>query len=137
MKKKILVSLLVIISLFYITGCSTEKNKRGNSNIKVVSNIEIGKKQYIEQLKRISIDGTDDYLIITEKKKWNVPEQEETTTSFTIAIPYTLHVDGKDYSAEYYLGDYQDQVADSNPKYDLTITNLTNNYETEVLINKK
>ena len=127
-----------MLSFFIITGCGKNENPNGNGDLKLVSNIEIGKKQYIEQLKKISIDGTDDYLIITEKRKWEIPEHEEgTTVSFTIAIPYILHVNGKDYSSEYYLGDYQNQVKDSNPKYDLTITNLTSNYETEVLIKRK
>lgn len=133
MKKKILLILLVIIGMFSITGCGKKEN-----NLKLVSNIEIGKKQYIKQLKKIPIKGTNDYLIITEKRKWKVPEHEDgTTVSFTIAIPYTLHVDGKDYSSKYYLGDYQQQTKDDNPKYDLTITNLTSSYETEVLIKKK
>ncbi len=138
MKKKIILFLLVIIGILSITGCSKKENKNDNNNLKLVSNIEIGKKQYIEQLKKISINGTDDYLIITEKRKWEVPEHEDgTTVSFTITIPYTLHVNGVDYSAEYYLGDYQQQTKDNNPKYDLIITNLTNNYETEVLIKEK
>jgi len=138
MKKKILLILLVIIGISSITGCGKKENKNDNNNLKLVSNIELGKKQYIEQLKKISINGTDDYLIITEKRKWEVPEHEDgTTVSFTITIPYTLHVNGEDYSAEYYLGDYQQQTKDNNPKYDLIITNLTSNYETEVLIKKK
>lgn len=133
MKKKILLILLIIIGMYSITGCGKKEN-----NLKLVSNIEIGKKQYIKQLKKIPIKGTNDYLIITEKRKWKVPEHEDgTTVSFTIAIPYTLHVDGKDYSSKYYLGDYQQQTKDDNQKYDLTITNLTSNYETEVLIKKK
>ena len=134
MQKKILISILVILSLFVITGCN--KKEKGKNKIEVVSNIEIGKKQYIKQLEKISIDGTDDYLIITEKRKWE-EKKEGDTVSFTIAIPYTLHVDGKDYSSQYYLGDYKEQEEDHNPKYKLTITNLTSNYETEVLIEKR
>ena len=138
MKKKIILFLLVIIGILSITGCSKKENKNDNNNLKLVSNIEIGRKQYIEQLKKISINGTDDYLIITEKRKWEVEEHEDgTTVSFTITIPYTLHVNGEDYSGEYYLGDNQQQTKDNNPKYDLIITNLTNNYETEVLIKEK
>lgn len=139
MKKKFILGLLVIVVLFTIIGFSKKRNTHfATNNTNFVSNIEIGKKEYIEQLKKVSIDGTDDYLIITEKRKWEVPEYEEgTTVSFTIAIPYTLHVDGKDYSSEYYLGDSQVQGKDNNPKYDLEITNLTGDYMTEVLIKKK
>ncbi len=52
MKKKILLILLVIIGMFSITGCGKKEN-----NLKLVSNIEIGKKQYIKQLKKIPIKG--------------------------------------------------------------------------------
>ena len=141
MERKIVLLLLVFATLFIITGCKKKKdNSEGVDNIKIVSNIELGKKQYIEQLKKVSIDGTDDYLIITKKIKWEVPEHEDgETVSFAINIPYTLHVDGKDYSAQYCLNDCygQNQGVDGNPKYVFEITNLTSNYETEILINKK
>lgn len=139
MKKKVVLLLLVFCALFTITACGKKKeDKDGKDEIKFVSKIEIGKAQYIEQLKKVPIDGTDDYLIITEKRKWEVPEHEEgTTVSFTINIPYILHVDGNDYKGVYYLNDNQEQGDDKNPKYTLKITNLTSNHETEVLINNK
>ena len=138
MKRKIVLLLLVCAFLFTITGCG--KNRVGADKVKSVSNIEIGKKQYIEQLKKVPINGTNDYLIITERVKWEVPEHEGgETVSFAINIPYTLHVDGKDYSAPYCLNDCygQNKSTDGNPKYIFEITNLTSNYETEVLVNKK
>ena len=137
MKKILLIGVLIMISIITITGCGKKEQPEGKK-IQTVSTIEIGKEQYIDQLKKVPIEGTDDYLIITEKRKWEVPEHDEgTTVNFSIIIPYTLHVDGKDYSAEYYLGDYQEENKDGNPKYNLTITDLTSNYETKVLIENK
>ena len=134
MKRKLILGILIFMSLFTITGCIKNKiDDESGNNITFVSNIEIGKKQYIEQLTKVPIDGTSDYLIITKKVKWEVPEHENgATVSFVIKIPYTLHVDGIDYSAEYCLNDCYDQNNgnDGNPKYVFEITNLTNNYET-------
>jgi len=138
MKRKIILLLMAFTILITITGCG--KNKDGADKVKFDSNIEIGKKQYIEQLKKVSIGGTDDYLIITERVKWEVPEHEDgETVNFEINIPYTLHVDGKDYSAKYCINDCygKNKGTDGNPKYTFEITNLTSNYETEVLVNKK
>ena len=78
MKRKIVLLLIAFTILITITGCG--KNKDGSDNVKFDSNIEIGKKQYIEQLKKVSIGGTDDYLIITERIKWEVPEHEDGDT---------------------------------------------------------
>ncbi len=148
MKKKSLLTVLIIMMLasmlFVLTGCKNNEgnnatnNTTGSEPIKFESNIELDKKTYIEQLKKVQINGTDDYLIINEKRKWEVPDHPEgATISFTIAIPYTLHVDGKDYSATYELGSGKSSGKDNNPKYEFTITNLTKDYETEVLIKKK
>lgn len=84
------------------------------------------------------IENTDDYFIITKKVKWEVPEHDSgTTVSFSIAIPYTIHVDGKDYNGNYLLNNSNQNTLDKNPKYNLEITNLTKNYETEVIVTKK
>ena len=84
------------------------------------------------------IENTDDYFIITKKVKWEVPEHDSgTTLSFAIAIPYIMHVDGKDYNGNYLLNNSNQNTLDKNPKYNLEITNLTKNYETEVIVTKK
>lgn len=143
MKKKLLLSVLVIIMLgsmlFILTGCkNNEENRAGADPIQFESTVELDKKTYIEQLKKIQIKDTNDYFIITEKRKWEVPEHPAgTTVSFTISIPYTLHVDGKDYNGTYQLGDSVTNKNDDNPKYKIQITNLKSNYETEILITKK
>ena len=135
MKKKLLLSVLVIIMLgsmlFILTGCkNNEENRAGGDPIQFESTVELDKKTYIEQLKKIQIKDTNDYFIITE-------HPEGATVSFAISIPYTLHVDGKDYNGTYQLGDSVTNKNDDNPKYKIQITNLKSNYETEILITKK
>ena len=149
MKKKILVLILVLlagVALFTLTGCQQNGNNTANNTVNTtgddktpVSNIELGKKQYIEQLKKVQINGSEDYIMITEQRKWEVPEHEAgTTVSFAISIPYTIHVDGKDYSSECIIGSSNIKPGeDGNPKYKVEVTNLTKNYETQVIISKK
>lgn len=147
MRRKIVVLILVLlagVALFTLSGCKQNENSVGNNTVNgtgehtIVSNLELGKKQYIEQLKKVQINGSEDYIIITEQRKWEVPEHEAgTTVSFAISIPYTIHVDGKDYSSECIIGDNSRKGKDENPKYSVEVTNLTKNYETEILINKK
>ncbi len=57
--------------------------------------------------------------------------------SFTIAIPYTLTIDGKEYEGVYHLGSSSSKTKDNNPKYSFEVTNLTKNGDIEVLINTK
>ena len=135
--KKVITLFILGLSLFLITGCSLF-TKAGSSPEKPTTKVKLGEKQYIEQQKRIKIENTDDYFIITEKVKWEVPEYEPgTTVSFAIDIPYTMHVDGKDYNGHYMLNNYSESTMDKNPKYKLEITNLTKKYDTEVIVSKK
>ena len=135
--KKYLIVILLVLSVGIIVGCGKKKEDEQPTH-EMYTTVEIGKKTYIEQQKNITIEGTEDYFIITEKVKWEVPEHDpDTTVSFSINIPYTMHVDGKDYTGVYQLNGYSESTMDKNPKYKFTITNLTKNYETEVLIEKK
>lgn len=135
--KKVITLFILVLSLFLITGCSLF-TKAGSSPEKPTTKVKLGEKQYIEQQKRIKIENTDDYFIITEKVKWEVPEYEPgSTVSFAIDVPYTMHVDGKDYNGHYMLNNYSESTMDKNPKYKLEVTNLTKNYDTEVIITKK
>ena len=135
--KKVITLFILGLSLFLITGCSLF-TKAGSSPEKPTTKVKLGEKQYIEQQKRIKIENTDDYFIITEKVKWEVPEYEPgSTASFAIDVPYTMHVDGKDYNGHYMLNNYTERTMDQNPKYKFAISNLTKNYETQVIITKK
>ena len=135
--KKVITLFILVISLVLITGCSLF-TKAGSSPEKPTTKVKLGEKQYIEQQKRIKIENTDDYFIITEKVKWEVPEYEPgSTVSFAIDVPYTMHVDGKDYNGHYMLNNYTERTMDQNPKYKFAISNLTKNYETQVIITKK
>lgn len=135
--KKVITLFVLVISLVLITGCSLF-TKAGSSPEKPTTKVKLGEKQYIEQQKRIKIENTDDYFIITEKVKWEVPEYEPgSTVSFAIDVPYTMHVDGKDYNGHYMLNNYTERTMDQNPKYKFAISNLTKNYETQVIITKK
>ena len=135
--KKVITLFILGLSLFLITGCSLF-TKAGSSPEKPTTKVKLGEKQYIEQQKRIKIENTDDYFIITEKVKGEVPEYEPgSTVSFAIDVPYTMHVDGKDYNGHYMLNNYTERTMDQNPKYKFAISNLTKNYETQVIITKK
>ena len=135
--KKVITLFILGLSLFLITGCSLF-TKAGSSPEKPTTKVKLGEKQYIEQQKRIKIENTDDYFIITEKVKWEVPEYEPgSTVSFAIDVPYTMHVDGKDYNGHYMLNNYTERTMDQNPKSKFAISNLTKNYETQVIITKK
>ena len=126
MKKIVILFLAFFVSL--AVGCEKQENK-----ITTVTNIEIGKEQFIEQLKNIKINNSNDYIMITSKVKWD----SSVEGSFEITVPYSINVDGISYSGSYILGDTDRKVDDENPKYDVTIKDLTTNYETKVLINNK
>ena len=148
-KKKVLLVVLLIVVIVALVFCvikftnkpkvSNEVNTTNAIDIEVASKITIGKETQINQLEQVPIGDSDDYLVINEKVKWEVPEHGEgTTVSFSIAVPYTIHVDGVDYDGTYYLGDTENKdKLDKNPKYDFSIVNLGPNYETKVLVKNK
>ena len=137
MKKGLLIVLLVISSMIVLVGCK-KKDTDAKDSKKAYTSVVIGEKTYVEQLSKIKIEGTKDYFKITEKVKWEVPEEADgnTTVSFAIFIPYVITVDGVDYEGTYTLGDVN-RASDENPKYDFEVTNLTKDYEIEVLISEK
>ena len=136
MKKVLNILLIVIVltSCIFITGCDKKEEKE----IKTVSSIKLNKEQYIKQLKEIKINNTKDTLKITKKVKWKVPKEADgnTTVSFSIAIPYIIKVDGKEYKGTYQLNNYETSK-DDNPKYNFKIVNLTKNGDISVYITKK
>lgn len=129
-------SLFLVLGLFFIVGC--ESKKIDTKKIATVSNVELGKKQYIEQLVPVKINSTEDTITITSKVKWEVPEHKENeTVSFAIAIPYTITIDGIEYKGIYELNDFSESRMDNNLKYDFEVTNLTSNGDIEILITEK
>ena len=150
--KKVLLVILLIVVIGAIVFCAIKfSNKPTVSNevnvvntididIDIASKIEVGSETFINQLEQVPIGDSDDYIVITDKVKWEVPEHEEgTTVSFSIAVPYTIHVNGVDYDGTYYLGDYKNssENLDKNPKYNFSIVDLKPTYETKVLITEK
>lgn len=136
----VLVILVIVIGVgaFLILNKDDSKGKDKDKKIETVTQVKIGSRDYIKSLEKISIVGTDDYVMITKAVKWEVPEAEEgTTVSFSISIPYTITVDGKDYTGFYNLNDSSSNLGDENPKYNFEVVNLTKNGEIEILITNK
>ena len=141
MKKKSLIiiglfiALTIVISLIVLLII----NKKENTNqIPTVSQIELNSPQYINQLEKVKIKNTNDNIIITKRVKWEVPDHDEyTTISFSISIPYTITVDGKEYNGIYELNDRSWSTPDNNPKYDFDVINLTQNGDIKVIIRIK
>ncbi len=148
MKKILLISFAIVVLfaiLFYtlvLSGVIRDPftvGKERDVPKELHTTIKIGDRTYVGQMQNIAIEGTDDWFVITENVKFEVPEHPKgSTVSFSIAVPYTFHVDGADYSGVYELGDVPGYLKDDeNPKYMLQILNLTSNYETKVLITEK
>ena len=135
MKKILVIAFISFLSIGLITGCGKKEEKE---KIETVKNIEFGQKVYINQLEKVKINNTDDYVIITEKVTWPKEKGDgDTTVSSSIAVPYTINVDGVDYKGTYILGGYSDSANDGNPKYNFSIANVKDTYETQVLISRK
>lgn len=138
-KKIIIIGIVILIVIISIVGIiKIIKSKKSDNEITTVTQIELNSKQYINSLKKIKIGDTDDYLLVTEKVKWEVPNYGEgVTVSFAINIPYVISVDGTEYTGNYQLNDYTTRSSDKNPKYNIQFTNLTQNGEIEVVIMPK
>lgn len=137
---KLLLIILFIGSIFLTTGCKKEEPVEEPIDTKEkVSVIKLNKEQYIDQLKEIKIDGTNDTVKITKKVKWEVPEEADgnTTVSFTIPVYYTITVDGVKYDGIFQLNGFNDDTLDLNPIYDFSIFNLTKDGDISVYISLK
>lgn len=138
-KKVIIICVaILIVVLVVVVAVKATKTKKKGDEITTVTQIELNSKQYINSLKKIKIGDTDDYILVTEKVKWEVPDYGKgVTVSFAINIPYVISVDGTEYTGNYQLGDYTTRSTDKNPKYNIQFTNLTQNGEIEVVIMPK
>jgi len=75
-------------------------------------------------MRKIGISGTDDYFMITEAVKWEVPEHDGgEIVSFSTAIPYTITVGGIEYNGVYKLDDSSLITDGNNSKYNFSVTN--------------
>lgn len=132
----VLIIALCSILIFIKKDSNTGGNVADPSN--TVTQIALNSEQYINSLEKIDIVNTNDSIMITKKVKWKVPEHDgATTTSFAILIPYTFTVDGVNYDGVYELGDYTPDTIDNNPKYKLTISDLTSDGKIRILIKRK
>lgn len=141
MKLKVSILIIIIIAVVGIGAYLLIKsNSKSDEPIEkdIVSQITLNSEQYVSSLEKIKIGNTNDYFVITENVKWEVSDHESgLTVSFSIAIPYTITVDGVDYNGVYELNDASWSTDDGNPKYDFKITNLTKDGEIEVLVTRK
>ncbi len=135
-KKIIIICVAILIVVLLTIGTiKIVKSKKTDNEITTVTQIELNSKQYINSLKKIKIGDTDDYILVTDKVKWEVPNYGEgVTVSLAINIPYVISVDGTEYTGNYQLSDYTTRSTDKNPKYNIQFTNLTQNGEIEVVI---
>ena len=134
----VIISLVIVLIVFTIFNKQEEKKRDNVNPIPTVSEIELNSKQYINQLEKVKIKGTNDTIMITKKVKWEVPEHEESETiSFAISVPYTIIVDNQEYNGTYQIGSSASNAIDNNPKYNFEVTNLTKNGDIEVLISNK
>ena len=126
--------LAVVAIIFIVIKLNNVPLTGAESNPKpTVSEISINSKQYINQLEKVKMKGTNDSIMITKKVEWEIPEHEQgTTVSFSIAIPYAIIVDGREYNGVYQLNNSNWNTQDNNPKYNFTITNLTRDGDIEV-----
>jgi hypothetical protein len=134
----VIISLIIVLIVFAITNKQEEKKVNNGNPIPTVSEIELNSKQYINQLEKVKIKGTNDTIMITKQVKLEVPEHGEgVTVSFAIQVPYTITADGQEYNGTYQLGSSVSKAIDNNPKYDFEITNLTKDGDIEILIINK
>jgi len=79
--KKIFLSIILLSSLFLLTGCSTEKEE--NLNKKAVSEVEYFSSKLINVLNRLNNITFENYLMVAEKTELNEEsaEQEKTSSS--------------------------------------------------------
>lgn len=111
--------------------------KQENKNINEVTEISLGEKVWINSLTKINIKDTNDYLEITEKVKWKIPEHsEDTTISFSVPVPYTFVVDGVSYNGIYELGESAWSEKAEGLNYNLKVVNLTKDGKIEVEVTK-
>ena len=154
MPKKILI-LVVAITIIIVTIATVfEKNRKTNNSIKneiingttidviddiqTVTELQLNTSGYINSMEKVKIEGSNDYIIITDDVKWEFPELEEgETATFSFAVPYTIVADEEEYNGQFILGDFEQHKEDGNPKYNIEISDLTASGKIKVLVEEK
>lgn len=151
MNKKMLIVILLVavicLGIGFYVGTKYDNNKclkepgtvlPTDGSVKdVETKLVLNQAQEINCLERMNIEGTNDYFAITKVVKWQEPEYEPgTTVSFSIAIPYTLTIDGVEHEGIYELGD-STWSKDDNTKYKVEIVNLTEDGVVTVKVTNK
>ena len=150
MKKILIILVLLVVLAIAIACCVIVSNNFNNGNeagnttgtdtIVTTTKVDLNSKQYVNSLTKVEINGTNDSFTITKDVKWSTPSGDGmTTVSFAMNIPYTITVDGTEYSGSYMLSSSNNSktIEDTNPKYKFEVTNLTKDGEIQVLITKK
>ena len=142
MKNKVLIIMglgiiicIVTVLIAFIKFNKQKENKQMTAISKTAtSKIELNSIEYINQLENVKIAGTNDTFMITENVNF-----EGVSGNFAIDVPYTFIVNGIEYNGVYTMGSNKDKkkVNDKNPKYDIKITNIKNDYKTEIVITNK
>jgi len=107
MRKKIILSLLIIISLFIVTGCDNKKIEPSNQNNGQPENNINNSNEVISQVK----------VIINNKEYTLNLEDNETAKKFASLLPQELNMSELNGNEKYIYLDYTLPTNSSNPKY--------------------
>lgn len=130
----IIILIILIIGLFLLNNYIKKNNNVNNQKIDTVEKVELGKEVWINSLKKVFINDSSDYIEITESVKFS----SNLKGSFSIAIPYIIHVNDLDYNGEYILGSgLNNEGKDDNPIYNLQIINITKDGLIKILVTNK
>lgn len=107
MKKKIILSLLIIVSLFIITGCDSKKDESSNQNNNQIENTTNESNEVISSMK-VTINNKEYILNL---------EDNETARSFINLLPQEYSMNELNGNEKYIYLDSSLPTNSSNPKH--------------------
>ena len=107
MKKKIFLSLLIIVSLFIITGCDSKKNESNNQNNNQIENTINESNEVISSVK-VTINNKENILNL---------EDNETARSFIDLLPQEYSMNELNGNEKYIYLDSSLPTNSYNPKH--------------------
>ena len=107
MKKKLFLSLLIIVSLFIITGCDSKKNESNNHNNNQIENTINESNEVISSVK-VTINNKEYILNL---------EDNETARSFIDLLPQEYSMNELNGNEKYFYLDSSLPTNSSNPKH--------------------